>query len=233
MIAAPGYFLSLERLPEPNETASFVFPAVFRTGFEEPGFALISLPDSVSSSDLRRFMVALKDGLSAQYHARTGRHLTYLSLLRFDQQNTTRFHRDGGPDESYLILGYEPSVVQSIVRIADYSRAAHDLGITPTAFLKDYNPLFPDGARVLLPYTTELRAFHAARANILIINNSCLPLDGSGFPGILHQATIPTPIQGARRVINSTMLVPTDTPETPDMRQRQADFLIRETLDEG
>ena len=44
---------------------------------------------------------------------------------------TTRPHRDGGPDECLLLLGYEPSSVPAELRMADYSRCAHGLGLTP------------------------------------------------------------------------------------------------------
>jgi hypothetical protein len=230
-----AYHTPWNRLPDGSgiiTLAPILVARVFRNDFSDPGFALLSLPASVSSADLRRAMVLLKAALSAEYERRTGRHLTYLSLLRFDQQNTTRFHRDGGPDESYLMLVYEPSTVGSIPRVADYSRAASERGLPPAAFLREFNPLFPAGEKALAPYITELRVFDASRANILLLNNNCLP-PGDGFPGVLHQATIPEPIPGQRRVINSTMLVSADAPDSPETQRRQADFLIRETLDEG
>jgi hypothetical protein len=230
-----AYHTQLNRLPDAEEIAllaSLCADHVFRTDFTVPGFALLSIPAPVSSPDLRQCMVLLKEARSTEYHKRTRRYLAYLSLLRFDQQNTTRFHRDGGPDESYLMLGYEPSTVTSVPRIADYSRAALAHGLPPAIFLREFNPLFPAGEEALALYITELRAFDISRGNILLLNNNCLPPE-SGFPGVLHQATILEPMPGERRIINSTMIVVSDTPDSPEAARRQRDFLTHETLDEG
>jgi hypothetical protein len=157
-------------------------------------------------------MVALKDALDRFYHARTGRRLVYLSLARFDQQVTTKFHLDGAPDEAYLMLGYEPSAVPSRVSVADYTRAAYDWGIEPKTLLADYNPMFPGNERRLLPYVTELEGFDPAAPQVLLVNNSSLPYRDAGTNplGVMHQATILAPMPGHHRVVNSTMIGPAD-----------------------
>ena len=48
--------------------------------------------------------------------------------------------------ESMLVLGYEPSKVRSRLFLADYSRAANDLGITPQDFLRGDHIPDSDGA---------------------------------------------------------------------------------------
>ena len=62
--------------------------------------------------------------------------------LRFDQHAATRPHRDGGPDASVLLLGYEPTEVASRVYLMDYTRAARERGLTPLAYLDCCNPAF-------------------------------------------------------------------------------------------
>src|SRR5439155_1722383 len=105
----------------------------------------------MDSHALRLAMLALKERLSDICFLRTGRRLLFRSMARFDQQETTKFHLDGGPDQSMLMLAYEPSQVHSRLFLADYTHAAFDLGITPQEFLQDYNPMFRKGEEVLAP----------------------------------------------------------------------------------
>ena len=70
--------------------------------FDVPGFYVIDLSPKASSESLRQVMLTLKDGMREIHNARTGRDLVFLSAGRFDQQVTTRLHRDGGPDEQVL-----------------------------------------------------------------------------------------------------------------------------------
>ena len=129
-------------------------------------------------------------------------------MARFNQQNTTKFHLDGAPEESFLMLGYEASEVECTLAIADYTLAAWKLGITPAAFVRDHNPMYATGARLLEGTITPLTAFDPGRANILVINNSCLPYveHGQNLLGVMHQATIAKPDPAKRRIINSTMM---------------------------
>lgn len=209
-----GYGWSVDTLDEFNDAnlynslvGDFVYDAVFRTTLDKPGFALITFAGEIDSAGLREAMTALVRGLSK----RNGDDpLTVQSAQRFDQQNTTRFHLDNGPDESYLLLGYEPSPVSSELAVADYARAAFDLGISPTEYLDRYNPMFAGNAERLVPYTTRLDLFDSRSAQLLIINNSRLPFDAGGRNrlGVLHQATIPAPIPAETRVINSVQIAP-------------------------
>ncbi|WP_156345023.1 hypothetical protein [Verrucomicrobium spinosum] len=66
----------------------------------------------------------MKEALSRLYGQQFGEPLEYVSMGRFDQQNTTRLHLDGAPARSFLMLGYEPTSVRSEFCIADYSRCA-------------------------------------------------------------------------------------------------------------
>jgi hypothetical protein len=217
MHAPSAYFTPLACVPDAGglpALAERLAAQLFRGDFRAPGFALVSLGPAVDSRTLRRFMIALKGVLAAQYHRRTGRHLVSLSAGRFDQQATTKFHLDGAPEESFLLLGYEPTRVRSAISLADYSRAAYDRGLTPREFLAAYNPMFAAGEQALAPYVTRLTVFDPSAAQVLLINNSSLPVraDGSTQLGVLHQATIPAPNPAERRIVNSTLLVPAADP---------------------
>lgn len=187
--------------------ADFVYDRVFRTTFDRPGFAVITLAPALSGIGLRKAMEMMVRELSR----RNGQDpLAIQWAQRFDQQVTTRFHLDNGPDESYLLLGYEPTQVLSEIAIADYSRAAFDLGISPSEYLHSYNPMFVNNLDRLAPYVTTFDLSDPGGAVLLIVNNSRLPFDTDMHNrlGVLHQATIPEPVVGAQRVINSVQIAP-------------------------
>lgn len=190
--------------PAASELAAELFPSVFRASLDAPGFALVPLPEATTPVHTRRLMLDLAEELSALHRARDGRELLVLSAVRFDQQVTTRFHLDGGPDESYLLLGYEPSTVASELAVADLARAAQDAGLEPSEYLDAHSPLLPDGERRLAKYVTRLDGFEPSRrAHLLLVNNG-----RSGW-GVLHRGNIPAPDPSRERVINSMMLAPT------------------------
>lgn len=204
-----------------------VYAQVFRTNFKAPGVALLSFREEVSSKELRSLMGNLKMLLSALHQGQHGKHLVYLSMGRFDSQVTTKFHLDGAPDEAFLMLGYEASQVQSELSIADYSRAAYDWNITPQELLTNFNPMFADNEKRLMPYITQLTAFNPAQPCIVLLNNSSLPYaeNSLNFLGVMHQATIVANSQ-ARRIINSTMIsTASDANNEPMTAANQKHFL--------
>ncbi|GEP43670.1 hypothetical protein [Brevifollis gellanilyticus] len=192
-----------------EEHAEMLFRKVFRTDWEQPGFGVVVLPEGTGSKALREVMVRLKELLSREFDGRWGERLEYLSMGRFDQQTTTKLHLDGAPETSLLMLGYEATSVRSSLHIADYSRCARDLGLTPAEFLQEHNPMFPAGAKLLEPYTTHLEDWHEDRSRLVLINNSSTaPGDARFSPGVMHGATIRNPDPQASRIINSTMIAP-------------------------
>jgi hypothetical protein len=194
-----------EKIQSPSEIAEAVYSRVFRTDFSQPGFALIDLGRNFGSEPQRQLMVDLKNEFS-QLERRHRRHeLVYQSLTRFDQQVTTKPHRDGGPDESILMLGYEPSLIESRLEMSDYSKCAHDLGMTPAEFLDQFNPMFPDGQNRIAAYTTPIDNFDNTSFQIMLINNSINRL-GEGLVGVLHTARIINPNPDLSRIVNSTMI---------------------------
>ena len=105
----------------PSDIAEAVYRRVFRTDFTQPGFALINLGPDCGSETQRQLMIDLKNEFDRLERRYRGRELVYQSLTRFDQQVTTKPHRDGGPDESILMLGYEPSLIESRLEMSDYT----------------------------------------------------------------------------------------------------------------
>lgn len=183
---------------------------VFRENFDRPGFAVWVMPETMDSQALRRCMVELTKHLSLWHVEQWGEPLEYLSLGRFDQQNSTKLHLDGAPERSFLMLGYEPTTVRSEFHIADFSHCAHDLGISPAEFLRQHNPMFSSGAKMLTNYVTTLCEWQEDRPRIVVINNSIAePATHGATYGVLHGATILAPDAQASRVINSTMIAPT------------------------
>jgi hypothetical protein len=190
------------------EQAASVFDLVWRVDFSAPGFCSIDVGPAVDAHALRSAMVGLKERLSDICVSRGGQAFGFKSLGRFDQQVTTKFHLDGAPEQSMLMLGYEPSHVRSRVLLADYSRAAHELGIDPERFLRDFNPMYKRGEELLGRYATELPQPRDGHSRILLINNSSLPFTEArtNALGVMHQAIISSPDDTLRRIVNSTML---------------------------
>lgn len=205
-----------------------VYRRTCRTTFSQPGFCVINLGPELDSFTFRQRMVDLKQGLSAIHQAQRGKTLVYLSAARFDQQSTTKPHLDGGPEECFLMLGYEPSQIDSELEIIDFARCAFDLGISPRELLERHNPMFASGYEMLRPYATRVPCFSRTDYQIVCINNSSAPVtaDHSTWLGTLHAARILTPDENQRRVVNSTMIasVPIGTAETVTESQ-QAEFV--------
>ena len=191
-----------------NGLASDVYERVCRTDFSMPGFCLVNVEDCQDSMAFRQAMLELKLALAEVHKSKTGETLIYLSAARFDQQTSTKPHLDGGPEECFLMLGYEPSTVSSEVEITDYSRCAHELGLTPKEFMAKHNPMFRSGFEMLRPYATRIPCFASDHYQIICINNSSSPYDPRGglWQGTLHTAKILSPDESARRIINSTMI---------------------------
>ena len=152
--------------------------------------------------------------------------MNYLSMGRFNQQTTTKHHLDGAPDESFLMLGYEPSEVESRLYLSDYTKLSHDLNIAPKTYLDAHNPMFKEGEEMLSGYITEVEGFDNKHFQIVLINNSSLPFDGSNTLGVLHKAVVSNPQPDKDRIINSTMIYATSLEEEePIHPSRQEEFL--------
>ncbi len=207
--------------PSENDASSIaedVYERTCRTDFAMPGFCIVKLGRSVHSAVCRQLMLDLKTEMSKIHHGHRKCSLNYLSAARFDQQETTRLHLDGGPEECFLMLGYEPSEVDSLIEICDYTQCAYDLGLAPEELMKQHNPMFHPNSDVLSSYTMPISCFSADEYQIICINNSSAKYEPENpkWQGTLHTATILTPDESKRRVVNSTMIssVPAGTADS-------------------
>jgi hypothetical protein len=222
---SPADYCLTANIDDPHEAlATTAYERVCRVDFAAPGFCLINLGPDASSVSLRRFMVNLKQAMEKIHQQRKNRDLVFLSAARFDQQVTTKLHRDGGPDECFLMLGYEPSQVPSAIALADYSQCAYSMGITPHELLQKHNPMFGPGEQLLRPFTTRVECFTNRNYQVALINNSMAPYaTAQAWQGVLHTATIEQPMDELRRVVNSTMIasVPRGTEESVSELQQE------------
>jgi hypothetical protein len=212
--------------------AYHLFPRVWRRTLDRPGFAVVPLPAGTGSLALRRAMFDIIVGLNRAAAQAGEPRFVPERLGRFDQQVTTKFHRDGAPPASLLVLGYEPSTVPSRFFVADVCRAAADAGVGVNAFVAAWNPMFPAGEARLRPFVTELR-WPADAPAVVVLNNSLFPDDAARpLLGVLHKGEIVAPDPAARRVINSVGLMWEGEPSRPACPADEvARWLTREGLD--
>ena len=219
------YFIEFDRSISLADVASRVYQLACRTGFSQPGFSLVRMPGVSAVLELRREIRNLKQGLSDLYFRDTGFCLGWFSVSLFDQKNTTKPHRDGAPEQSLLILGYAPTSIESRLSIADYSKCAFDMGITPEKFLEDFNPMYELGLEKLAAYTTEIEKFDSSFYQMLVVNNSCMPfdVDKSTWQGVLHSAKISG--NNAERLIVSTCVYPIPCGEPESVNEQQVNSI--------
>jgi hypothetical protein len=219
------YCLEVNGVADLLAAAERIFDLVWRTDFSAAGFAAATAAGVIDSQTLRSWMLALQRRLSSISEKRGFGRFGIRSLGRFDQQETTMFHLDGAPERSLLVLGYEPTNVESRLFLADYSRAAFDKQTTPRQFLDDFNPMYKQGEEALAPYVAELPRQPENRSRIVLINNSSLPFDEkANHPlGVLHKAIIVAPDPSSRRIVNSMMLAGGAADDASE--QAQQDFV--------
>ncbi|MGM0518272.1 MAG: hypothetical protein ACQERD_01365 [Campylobacterota bacterium] len=214
-----------------SNIANKMYKSVFRIDFDKPGFYLVDLGRGMTSSKFRKLMVSIKEELSKIHISKYKKTLIYLSAGRFDQQESTKPHLDGGPEESILMLGYEPSCVDSIIEIADYTKCAYELGITPDKFMQEYNPMFEFNKNILQPYNQEIKSFNKNNYQILCINNSSAPYitNKAYWQGVLHTATIINSDSLKQRIINSTMFTSASLKTPNIISEDELDHFINTT----
>ncbi len=200
------------------------FEDVFRTETHRPGFCLLDLGPDVNSLRLREVMVMMKKTLSRLTKDRFSQSLNYQWLGRFDQQASTKYHLDNAPNQSFLMLGYEPSEIESELYIADYVKLSQDHGISSGDFFERYNPIYADHEDALKPYISRVKPFNKDSFRIVLINNSNgeAPRDTLG---VLHMARMVNPDLEKSRVVNSMMLAMSSEEKNSD-KQAEETFLI-------
>lgn len=188
-----------------KKTFTNCFEDVFRTGTEQPGFFYLDMGPNRSSFLLREVMVEMKQSLSELAKNRFHKTLNYQWLGRFDQQANTRYHLDNAANQSFLMLGYEPTAIKSELYIADYVKFSHDNGIEPAEYFEKFNPIFTDNETILKPYSTKITPFPKESFQIVVINNSNSQPECDTL-GVLHMAKMINPDSDKSRIVNSMML---------------------------
>lgn len=181
------------------------YEKVFRNSIEQPGFHWVDFGKDIDSTIFRQKMVDLKDELTELCRIHLHQELIYQWLARFNHQHTSRFHRDSAAEHSILMLGYEPTQVDSQVYIADYSKLIEKENTSLIDFFggnEDVNIPFDESS--LASYSTELLPFPKNHYRLLVLNNSKSFEDKTY--GVFHRGDIPEKIEGEDRVINSVML---------------------------
>lgn len=188
--------------------ATELYQRTCRSDFNAPGFCVVELGSTLSAKDFRALMVQCKFEMARIHHARTNETLIYLSAARFDQQKSTQSHLDGGPDECFLMLGYEPTEIAAELAIIDYTLCAADLAMSAPEFVRQHTGIGTAEHPLLPQYKTVLQPFAGNHFHLVCINNSSAPFDRSGrfWQGTLHRATVLHPDATKPRVINSTMI---------------------------
>ena len=207
-----------------KEIAEHCVENVFRTNTDAPGFVHLDFGKDSTSLQLRTIMVALKKELSAFTTRRFNKKLSYHWLVRFDQQVSTPFHLDNAEDQSFLMLGYQPSEVESELYIADYYKYASDKKEASETYLKNFIPVFKGDEAILKPYITKLASFNKHTYKIVLINNSN-PKQSRETLGVFHKAKIKKPDLNKSRIVNSMIFNMLSIDNTIEDEKKENAFL--------
>ncbi|MEL6535776.1 MAG: hypothetical protein AAFQ98_10210 [Bacteroidota bacterium] len=220
----PQAFYSLQKL-------EVIYQAVFRRSTEQPGFYFEDLGPQGDSSAFRKRMVALKEGLARLCKMHTRQRLNYQWMGRFSHQHTSQFHRDSAQPHSYLILGYEPTQVESKVSLADYTKLVEDQGISLAEYFGGSQEVNTANADPQLQrYVTELAPFPKNHYRLLLLNNS-KSFETTTY-GVFHRGEVLQKVAGEDRILNSLMLYTTTLEEEdPHTPQEVNNFVTTEHVD--
>ena len=182
-----------------------IYKSVFRNSTKQTGFYYQDFGTKMDSKTFRQKMVELKNGLSKICNIRINKRPNYQGLGRFNQQHSSRLHRDSAQEHTFLMLGYEPTKVQSKVFIADYTKYIENHNLSIAAFfggVQDVNTIENDS--LLDSYITELKPFPKNHYRLVILNNS-KSFKEKTF-GVFHRGEILKKIKSGNRVLNYMML---------------------------
>ena len=201
-----------------------IYSSVFRKSYDEFGFIILTFEREMNSLLLRKLMIKIKEELSKKCQDEFEEALDFYWLGRFNQQNTTKYHRDNAPKDSYLMLGYEPTKVESKLSFADYHQLVVEKNIPIDKYYDLHNPIFKDGEELLKPYINLVENFDKTAYKIVLMNNS--DLTSKKTCGVLHKAEIVKKDLTESRVINSIMLYlkPLDAPNSKT-KEEEIEFL--------
>lgn len=208
-----------------KQIANKCFQEVFRTTTEAHGFVnLVFKKKDITPYQFRSIMIDLKKELSKLSVSKFNKKLSYHWLVRFDQQVTTPFHVDNAAEQSILMLGYEPSTIQSELHIADYYSYANEAFKTPEDYFNNFSPVFKGEEDVLLPFISKIKSASNDKYSIVIINNSS-PKSAVDTLGLFHKALIMKEDLSKSRIVNSMVLNLVSKDKITDNKQKENNFL--------
>lgn len=182
-----------------------IYDAVFRESTNQPGYYFIDFGAIIDSETFRERMVSLKDGLSEICEFRSNKQLSPQVMGRFNHQHSSRFHRDTAVENSFLMLGYEPTRVDSKVYVADYTKYMECQNISLETYFKgDQEVNTVDNDQVLRPYISEVTPFPKSNYRLLLLNNS-KSFEEKTF-GVFHRAEVSQELKEEDRLLHYMML---------------------------
>ncbi|MCB9659252.1 MAG: hypothetical protein R3B40_14440 [Polyangiales bacterium] len=187
--------------------------AILRRDERQPGWATIDLGPHAGARALREAQHRLARGLDREERRLRGRGLIPTALTFFDQGETTPFHVDGGPDESVLLLGYEPSARTSRLRVVDLPHAAAEAQ-SIAAYLASRPNGFPADDPRLSALAIDIPRDATHFVLVALCNSVMEP--GHGWRGLLHQATVGGDPSAPRGVHTVHLRAAADAPWTED-----------------
>ena len=208
-----------------KQIANKSFQAVFRTTTEAHGFMhLVFSKKEITPYQFRSIMIDLKKELSNLSVSKFNKKLSYHWLVRFDQQVNTPFHVDNAAEQSILMLGYEPSAIQSELHLADYHAYAKKAYKKPEDYFNNFSPVFKDNEDVLLPFISKIKSANNDNYSIVIINNSS-PKSDVDTLGLFHKALIMKVDLSKSRIVNSMVLNLVSNDKITEDQQKENNFL--------
>ncbi|MEO9662362.1 MAG: hypothetical protein ABJG16_14190, partial [Maribacter dokdonensis] len=121
----------------------------------------------------------------------------------------------------FLLLGYEPSVIESELHIADYNALAKE---KDKGYLANFTPVFEKNESLLAPFTTKLKSFDKEAYHIVIMNNSA-PMLPAETLGVYHKAVIVKQDFSKSRIVNSMVLNMTSEEKHIEDQEREEIYL--------
>ncbi len=204
-----------QNFPFSEKEMECLFKDVLRDSTEQPGFYYKDLGADFDSKSLRRLQLELKERLSELCQQRLDKQINYQWMSRTNHRNSSKFHIDTAPEQSILILGYEPTSVESKAYLADYTKYLEDQNLSAQDYFRNsINGNFAPDDEALTPYVSEVSPFPKEHYRLLVINNS--RSFGQKSYGVFHRGEVPENLNQEDRLVNGVMVSLCDlgTPES-------------------
>ncbi len=188
-----------------EEEINDIFESVLRESTAQPGFYYKDLGADLDSKSFREVIFDVKERLSDLCEKRLNKQLNYHWLSRANHRNSSNFHIDTAPEHSILILGYEPTSVESKVFLADYTKYLEAENLSAQDYFRNsFNGNFAQNDEELAPYVSETTPFPKDHCRLVIINNS--RSYGQKSYGVFHRGEVSDNLDQRDRVVNRVMV---------------------------